>query len=92
MRKPGCDVDECGRQVHSNDVAAVGGREEPRRAAEAASEIKHFLLAGEADARGKFQRCRAAPRVEFVDGREIVGREMVEILAGALKRADDRVE
>jgi len=49
-------------------------------------------LAGEADARGKFQRCRAAPRVEFVDGREIVGREMVEILAGALKRADDRVE
>jgi len=30
--------------------------------------------------------------VEFVDGREIVGREMLEILAGALKRADDRVE
>jgi hypothetical protein len=78
------DANELGGQIDAADTAAIMPGEIARRTTEPRADIEHPLASSEADELGEPHRRRPLAAVKLVDGCEVVGRQMVEVLSGGL--------
>ena len=85
------DLDIFRGQIDARDDAAIGGGQMPGRAAQAAADIEPARSGLECKLGEERRRRLAAADMEFIDRRQIRGRQPVRVLAGGDQSLADRL-
>ncbi len=90
LRQHAGDLDERVADVDAGDPAAVLQGHEARRAADAAADVEHLLLVVEAELHGELAGRLVSAHVHLAEAHDVVGSEVVRILALLAQRHEDR--
>ena len=91
LREHRSERDEFGGEIEAGHLAAEFAREKARRPADAAADVKNAVGAVNLSELRQPHGRIAPTRMELVDRREIVGREMLDVFACRLQRRQDDV-